>query len=179
MYSSLHAKGFKLRIFAKTPSFSSSSFFLLRTAERAAILKHWSCNVDLDDHYQHLSLFDDCVQRIQRSLPHATTITRGGQISLQGIVYTLRRGDFSWSTSWTFERCHDSPLLIRYPTNTTFLTRRVFCTSVLSFEYVADRGPKNYVECFRAVYNAYTLWVQFLKSRRQSVSNNFSRWPKL
>ena len=46
MYSSLHAKGFKLSVFAKKPSFSSSSFFSLRAAEWAAILKHWSCNVD-------------------------------------------------------------------------------------------------------------------------------------
>ena len=40
VYSSLHAKGFKLSVFAKKPSISSSSLFSLRTAERAAILKH-------------------------------------------------------------------------------------------------------------------------------------------
>ena len=81
VYSSLHAKGFKLSVFAKKPSISSSSLFSLRTAERAAILKHWSCYVDFNDHYQQLSMFDDCVQRIRRPLPHATTITRGGKYS--------------------------------------------------------------------------------------------------
>ena len=40
VYSSLHAKGFKLSVFAKKPSISSSSLFSLRTSERAAILKH-------------------------------------------------------------------------------------------------------------------------------------------
>ena len=39
VYSSLHAKGFKLSVFAKKPSISSSSLFSLRTAERAVILK--------------------------------------------------------------------------------------------------------------------------------------------
>ena len=56
VYSSLHAKGFKLSVFAKKPSISSSSLFSLRTAERAAILKHWSCYVDFNDHYQQLSV---------------------------------------------------------------------------------------------------------------------------
>ena len=55
VYSSLHAKGFKLSVFAKKPSISSSSLFSLSTAERAAILKHWSCYVDFNDHYQQLS----------------------------------------------------------------------------------------------------------------------------
>ena len=36
----LHAKGFKLSVFAKKPSISSSSLFSLSTAERVAILKH-------------------------------------------------------------------------------------------------------------------------------------------
>ena len=81
VYSSLHAKGFKLSVFAKKPSISSSSLFSLRTAERAAILKHWSCYVDFNDHYQQLSMFNDCVQRIRRPLPHATTITKGGKYS--------------------------------------------------------------------------------------------------
>ena len=133
VYSSLHAKGFKLSVFAKKPSISSSSLFSLRSAERAAILKHWSCYVDFNDHYQQLSMFNDCVQRIRRPLPHATTITRGGKYSYNTLYNTLPRGDLSWSTSWAFERSHDSPLLIRYPSNTTFLTRRAFCTSVLLY----------------------------------------------
>ena len=76
------------------------SLFSLSTAERAAILKHWSCYVDFNDHYQQLSMFNDCVQRIRRPLPHATTITKGRQIFLQYTVYTLPRGDLSWS-SWS------------------------------------------------------------------------------
>ena len=88
----MHAKGFKLGDFAEKPPFPSYSFFSLRTAKRAAIILQKLL----------LSMFNDCVQQIRRPFPHATTITRGGQIEsahtcthaptvLQYIVHTLRR----------------------------------------------------------------------------------------
>ena len=50
-YSPMHAKGFKSRVFAKTPSFSSCSFLWLRTAERAANIEvaTWT---SIDDNYR-------------------------------------------------------------------------------------------------------------------------------
>ena len=63
--------------------------FLFALPNGQAILKHWSCYVEFNDHYQQLSMFNDCIQRIRRPLPHATTITKGRQIFLQYTVYTL------------------------------------------------------------------------------------------
>ena len=100
VYSSLHAKGFKLRVFAKKPSISSSSLFSLRTAERAAILKHWSCYVDFNDHYQQLSMFNDCVQRIRRPLPGEVNILTVHCIYAASWRFELEYFLSVWTVSW-------------------------------------------------------------------------------
>ena len=81
VYSSLHAKGFKLSVFAKKPSISSSSLFSLRTAERAAILKHWSCYVDFNDHYSNCQCLTTAFSEFDDHYPMQRPLPREGKYS--------------------------------------------------------------------------------------------------
>ena len=124
MYSSLHAKGFKLSVFAK------KAFFLelqLLFASHCQMGGHLMLTTALSEFVDHYLVRRPLPEEVQMILLNAHP--RGSPVHC---IYAAS----CWSTSWSFERgnrSHDSPLLIRYPTNTAFLTRRAFCTSVLSF----------------------------------------------